>query len=197
MRRMWMGRKRSTCKRAFCAILSLLLLAALSPAALWGDVYPEDAEAEDAYIEDVSAEDADTEDVFAEAAGASEVLAEDVDATEDALATEEAPAGEVRAEDAGTAGIFAENAPAEDTVVVLHGNEILTTSATGQGSDPMHTKVVFQLAPDAAGPITFTPDPHNNAITIIGNGADNPPNDVAFNIARGINVTIRDVFLKT
>jgi hypothetical protein len=84
-----------------------------------------------------------------------------------------------------------------DSVVVLHGGEVLTTSSTGQGSDPMHTEIIFQLAPDATGEITFMPDPHNNAITIIGNGFDHEPNNVTFNIAKGINVTIRDFYLRT
>jgi hypothetical protein len=81
--------------------------------------------------------------------------------------------------------------------VVLHGGELITTSSTGVGSDPMHTRVVYQLASDAAGPITIMPDSHNNAITIIGNGFGNAPNNVTLNIAKGINLTIKDLSLRT
>ncbi|MDR1796989.1 MAG: dockerin type I repeat-containing protein [Clostridiales Family XIII bacterium] len=93
--------------------------------------------------------------------------------------------------------VYADEAdpPVIEEIIVLHGGETLTTSATGQGSDPSHTRVVYQLATDAAGVITFTPDPHNNALTIIGNGVDQEPNNVTLSIARGINLTIQDVYL--
>jgi hypothetical protein len=85
----------------------------------------------------------------------------------------------------------------ESDLIILHGGEILTTSSTGTGSDPMHTQVKYKLAADAAGEITITPDPHNNGITIIGNGAGSAPNNITLNIAKGINLTIEDVYLRT
>jgi hypothetical protein len=73
--------------------------------------------------------------------------------------------------------------------VTLSGDEnILLTEATDTE--------IYQLSPDAAGTISFsTADGAQRRVTVVGNGSEHAANNVTIRMDKGIDLTIRDVYL--